>query len=139
VRRVDVGGAAENVGDHRCEVAEHVADEPRSPIAGRVQQGTVVQRDDHRRTDRGQPPQSERERPEHNPRSGETGAQPLLLKAHVRVLVGDDPRGHRSHHWIGARGGKAAVVRQRHHFGDRQHHQLGPQAHQPAQSHEYGI
>jgi hypothetical protein len=54
----------------------------------------------------------------------------------VRVFVGDDPRRHRTHDRVGSVGSQAAVIRERHHLGDRQYHQLGPQAHQPAQAHE---
>ena len=55
---------------------------------------------------------------------------------HVRVLVGDDAVGHRSarQHRVPPR--PARRIRQRNDFGDRQHHQLGPQSHQPAQPHE---
>ena len=54
-----------------------------------VKMGFEVQihRDNYRRTDRGQPPQSECEQPERDPRSGEARAQPLLLEPDVRVLI----------------------------------------------------
>ena len=44
----------------------------------------------------------ERQQPHREARIGETGAQALPLKPDVRVLVSDDPRGHRPHHRIGS-------------------------------------